>query len=128
MPTSPTEQLRLKFGDTVFTEQATRDDMVTLWLPLDKLRPVLSFLKNEIPQPYPLLYDVTAIDERTRKIHNGYPTSDFTLVYHLYSFNRNTFIRLKCALRGEHPVAPSIADLWSNANWYEREVYDMFGI
>jgi NADH-quinone oxidoreductase subunit C/D len=95
---------------------------------LDKLRPVLSFLKNEIPQPYPLLYDVTAIDERTRKIHNGYPTSDFTLVYHLYSFNRNTFIRLKCALRGEHPVAPSIADLWSNANWYEREVYDMFGI
>ena len=125
---SPTEQLRLKFGESNFTEQATRDEILTLWLPLDKLREVLTYLKLEIAQPYLLLYDLTAIDERTRKFYNGYPSTEFTLVYHLYSFNRNNFIRLKCALKGEYPTAPSIIKLWENASWYEREVYDMFGI
>ena len=125
---SPTEQLRLKFGESNFTEQPTRDDIITLWLPLDKLREVLAYLKHEIPQPYLLLYDLTAIDERTRKFHNGYPSKEFTLVYHLYSFTRNSFIRIKCALKGEYPAAPSITKLWENANWYEREVFDMFGI
>jgi len=89
---------------------------------------VLTYLKLEITQPYRLLYDLTAIDERSRKLFNGYPSSNFTLVYHLYSFERNSFIRLKLALQGEYPTAPSIITLWANANWYEREVYDMFGI
>src|SRR5690606_35565924 len=87
-----------------------------------------AFLKREIPHPYQLLYDVTAIDERTRKQHNGYIPTEFTLVYHLYSFNRNSFIRLKFALKGDFPTVPSIVDLWANARWYEREIYDMFGI
>ncbi len=125
---SPTEQLRLKFGESNFTEQPTRDELLTLWLPLDKLKAVLTYLKLEITQPYRLLYDLTAIDERSRKLFNGYPSSNFTLVYHLYSFERNSFIRLKLALKGEYPTAPSIITLWANANWYEREVYDMFGI
>ena len=125
---SPTEQLRSRFGENTFTEQKTKDEILTLWLPLDKLKAVVAFLKHEIPQAYTLLYDLTAIDERSRKIHNGYPSSEFTLVYHLYSFPRNSFLRLKFALKGEYPKVPSITDLWSNANWYEREVYDMFGI
>ena len=125
---SPTEQLRLKFGESNFTEQQSGDEVLTLWLTLDKLREVLDYLKNEIPQPYRLLYDLTAIDERTRKFDNGYPSTEFTLVYHLYSFGRNNFIRLKCALKGEYPTAPSISNVWANANWYEREVFDMFGI
>lgn len=124
----PTEQLQAKFGEGLFTEQTTRDGILTLWLTLDRLREVLRYLKTGIRQPYPMLYDLTAIDERTRQVRNGYPSRAFTLVYHLYSFNRNSFIRLKCALQGEHPTAPSITDLWENASWYEREVYDMFGI
>lgn len=104
------------------------DEILTLWLPLDKLKEVLTYLKFEIAQPYLLLYDLTAIDERSRKFYNGYPSTNFTLVYHLYSFERNSFIRLKLALKGEYPTAPSIITLWANASWYEREVYDMFGI
>jgi NADH-quinone oxidoreductase subunit C/D len=125
---SPTEQLGLKFGESNFTEQKTKDEILTLWLPLDKLKAVLTFLKTEIEKPYLLLYDLTAIDERSRKFYNGYPSNNFTLVYHLYSFERNSFIRLKLALKGEFPSAPSIITLWENASWYEREVYDMFGI
>lgn len=123
------EQLRLKFGDVQFTEQATKDGIVTMWLPSDKIKPTLYYLKKEINKPFPLLYDLTAIDERTRNHNNGHvPSPWFTLVYHLFSFERNTFLRLKVALKEEYPTAPSIASLWANADWYEREVYDMFGI
>jgi len=125
---SLTEQLRVKFGDVKFTEQATKDEILTLWLPLEKVKEVLHFLKTEIPQSFPFLYDLTAIDERSRKKVIDYPGTDFTLVYHLYSFDRNQFIRFKVALRGEFPSVPSITSLWANASWYEREVFDMFGI
>jgi NADH-quinone oxidoreductase subunit C/D len=122
------EQLTLKFGDVKFTEQTTKDEILTLWLPLEKVKEVLHFLKTQIPQSFPFLYDLTAIDERSRKKNIDYPGADFTLVYHLYSFDRNQFIRLKVALRGEFPSVPSITSLWANASWYEREVFDMFGI
>jgi NADH-quinone oxidoreductase subunit C/D len=126
---SPTEQLRSKFGDITFTEQATKDEILTLWLPSDRLRDVLTYLKREIPNPYPLLYDLTAIDERTRNKTNGhYSAAPFTIVYHLYSFERNSFIRIKAALDNDYPTVQSIQSLWSNANWYEKEVFDMFGI
>jgi NADH-quinone oxidoreductase subunit C/D len=125
---NPTEQVRSRFGDDIIAEQVTKDHIVTLWLPLVKLKKVLFHLKNEIPKPYPLLYDLTAIDERSRKKDADYPSTGFTLVYHLFSFDRNEFIRLKVVLPEEFPVVPSITNLWANANWYEREVFDMFGI
>jgi len=129
--TQTTELLKLKFGESTFTEQSTTDGMTTLWLPLDRLREVLAYLKTSIEHPYPLLFDITAIDERTRQrnpYQNHYPACDFSLIYHLFSFDRNEFIRLKVALKGEFPTVPSITTLWKNANWYEREVFDMFGI
>src|SRR5690606_24473550 len=104
---SPAEQLRSKFGEATFTEQRTKDEILTLWLPLDRLREVLSFLKSEIEKPYTFLYDITAIDERSRNRKNGYPVHEFTVVYHLLSFERNNFIRLKIALKGDYPTAPS---------------------
>ena len=125
---SLTELLRLKFGENNFIVQSAKDEMLVLWLPLDRLREVLRYLKSEVSEPFPLLYDLTAIDERSRKKDPDYPSSDFTLVYHLLSFKRNQFLRVKVALQGEYPSAPSISNLWPNANWYEREVFDMFGI
>ena len=123
-----TEQLKLRFSDVNITEQSTQDEMLTLWLPLERLKNVLYYLKKEVAQPFILLYDLTAIDERTRKKDRDYPSPYFTLVYHLFSFDRNSFIRIKAALPDGHPSAPSITSLWANANWYEREVYDMFGV
>lgn len=125
---SPAEQLRMMFGESAVTGQRTTDEILTLWLPLDRLREALTFLKKGIDKPYALLYDITAIDERTRKTRNDYPANDFSVVYHLLSFERNNFLRLKVGLRGDFPTMPSVHDLWWNANWYEREIYDMFGI
>src|SRR5690349_24939166 len=106
--TQATELLKLKFSEVTFTEQSAQDGIPTLWLPLDKLRAVLTYLKTDIDQPYPLLFDITAIDERTRKKSPDYPSENFTLVYHLFSFDRNAFLRLKIALKGEFPTVPSI--------------------
>ena len=87
-----------------------------------------AFLKERVPGPYKMLYDLTAIDERTRTHRGSEPTGDFTVVYHLFSFERNEYIRLKTALDQDALSVDTITDLWPAANWYEREVWDMFGI
>ncbi len=124
----PLHELKEKFGDSSLQVQETKDEVLTLWVPKSKIVDIVQFLKEEVTDPYPLLYDITAIDERTRSNRRGQPDSDFTVVYHLLSFARNNDIRLKVALKGEYPSLPSITEVWPNANWYEREVYDMFGV
>lgn len=121
-------QLQLRFGDQKFATQATCDDVLTLWTPEENVYQVLRYLKADIPKPFRMLYDVTAIDERLRSHRQDQPDGDFTIVYHLLSFDRNSDIRIKTALKVENPSIPSIVDIWQSANWYEREIWDMFGI
>jgi NADH-quinone oxidoreductase subunit C/D len=121
------QELQLHFGMDGFHRQQTVDAIETVWVAKEQLFPVLTFLKS-LAKPFNLLYDICGIDERDRRNKQTLPVQDFTLVYHLFSFNRNRFIRLKIGLRGEFPSVPSITPLFKNANWYEREVYDMFGI
>lgn len=127
MPPSVFNTLCSRFGENIFHEQLTRDETPTIWTPQGKIIAVLEYLRTHVEQPYRMFYDLTAIDERAiKRKYNG--TGDFTLVYHLFSFERNAFVRLKVALNGEYPKHPTCSDLWPCANWYEREVYDMFGI
>ena len=53
----------------------------------------------------------------------------FAVVYHLLSVKNNTRLRLR-VFTGESnpPIVPSVVDIWSSANWFEREAFDMFGI
>ena len=52
----------------------------------------------------------------------------FEVVYHFYSLPKNHRLRVKVPLPEVAPSVPSLADLWASANWYEREVWDMYGI
>lgn len=52
----------------------------------------------------------------------------FAVVYHLLSVRNNHRIRLKVFVGGEPPLVDSVVDIWSSANWYEREAFDLFGI
>jgi len=52
----------------------------------------------------------------------------FEVVYLLHSIERNQRLRVKCRLSGNEPEIESVTPVWRGANWYEREVYDMFGI
>jgi len=117
---------RLSIND--FIIQPTRDGITTLWIPKQNLRAILCYLKLQTASPYVLLFDLTAIDERQRTHRQGLPDSEFTVIYHLLSFDRNEDIRLKVALNETGLSLPTISDIWPSANWYEREVWDMFGI
>lgn len=52
----------------------------------------------------------------------------FHLVYQFYSFDQNVRLGVRVPLAGDEPVAPSLEPLYPNANWHERELWDMFGI
>ena len=75
-----------------------------------------------------MLFDLCGVDERLRAHRDGLPEADFTLVYHFMSFQRREDLRLKIALSENDPGVASIAGIYPNANWYEREAWDMYGI
>ena len=122
------DQVQQRFGAAAVTPQRTCDGTPTFWVPAGRLCEVLRWLKHNVEQPYAMLYDLTAIDERQRTHRAGQPPSDFSAVYHLRSLDRNADVRVKVALLGEHPSVPTVTGIWPSANWYEREVWDMFGI
>ncbi|MCX7011714.1 MAG: NADH-quinone oxidoreductase subunit C/D [Candidatus Sumerlaeota bacterium] len=122
------QELRERFGAGAVSVQPTRDGVPTLWVSKELAPDVLRHLKAGVARPYRMLYDLTAIDERMRANRDGQPPSDFTVVYHLLSFDRNDDVRVKVALRGDSPSLRTITDVWPAADWYEREVFDMFGV
>ena len=92
---------------------------LTLEIAPAKIASICGFLKYD--QKFVRLSAVTAVDR--------YPAEPrFEVVYHLHSVERNRRIRLKCRVRGAEPSIESVASVWRAANWYEREVFDLFGI
>jgi len=122
------DELRAHFGDAVRAAQTTCDGVPTLWVTKERARDIVRHLKYETRSPYRMLYDLTAIDERNRVHRRGQPAGDFTVVYHLLSFDRNADIRIKVALDDADLALQSITGVWPSANWYEREIWDLFGI
>ncbi|MGK2913178.1 MAG: NADH-quinone oxidoreductase subunit C/D [Porticoccaceae bacterium] len=120
-------ELRARFADADFIYQPTKDDVPTLWVPRERLIEVLRHLR-QMPRPYVMLYDLSAVDERQRSQRAGLPRADFTVFYHLLSIERNSDIRIKVALLQADLNIPSAIPVWPNANWYEREIWDLFGI
>ncbi|GAN97886.1 bifunctional NADH:ubiquinone oxidoreductase subunit C/D [Komagataeibacter europaeus NBRC 3261] len=108
--------------------QPACDGVAAIWIAAADLRPVLAALKAPAATSLMLL-DLTAIDERDRTHRDGQPQAAFTVVYHVISLTaRMDEVRIKVPLGATAPALPSISDLWPNANWYEREVWDLFGI
>src|SRR5579875_1580816 len=116
-------ELQDKFGVESITPQPTRDEIPTFWTPREKIHEVIRHLKTQVADPYKMLYDITAIDERVRTPRDGEPPSDFTVVYHLFCYARNEYIRIKVPLQSDALRLPTITDVWPSANWYEREVW-----
>jgi len=117
------KDLKNRFGDNIRSTPHI-SDMLTLHVDQASLKDVLRLLKTR--RAFQRLEDLTAVDESARRDQADYP--DYTLVYHLLSYDTASRIRLKVALHGQDPVAESITDIWACADWYEREVFDMFGI
>ncbi|MBB2167984.1 NADH-quinone oxidoreductase subunit C/D [Gluconacetobacter aggeris] len=108
--------------------EPTRDAVPTVWIARHDVHDVLARLKQP-DTALRMLFDLTVIDERERTHRGNQPASAFTLVYHLLSFaDAGDELRVKVPLPADRPHAPTITDLWPNANWYECEAWDLFGI
>src|SRR5690242_21698736 len=83
---------------------------LTLEIAAAKIASVCGFLKYD--QKFVRLSTVTAVDR-----YPGEPR--FEVVYHLYSVERNEWLRLRCRLPGAKPSIDSVTSIWRGANWYE---------
>jgi NADH-quinone oxidoreductase subunit C len=81
---------------------------------------LVAALRNDPNCQFATLVDITAVDWPARERR-------FDVVYHFLSMALNQRIRVKAAVR-EDEIVPSITDIHPSANWFEREVFDMYGI
>ena len=110
--------------------EAKRTDCVLSWdvangeltmnVAMSSLADFVDFLRTDNSCKFSTLIDITAVDYPEREAR-------FDVVYHFLSMYMNHRIRLKVAVRDED-VVPSLTDVHPSANWFEREVFDMFGI
>lgn len=99
----------------------TAGDLPTLIIPPEHLPKIARRLKEGDRFRFNFLTDITAVDLLPSEPR-------FLVVYHLYSMDHHHRVRMNAFLPGDAPKIDSAAFIWPAANWYEREVYDMFGI
>ena len=92
----------------------------TFYIKVQFVVPFLSVLKKHINTQYKVLVDLTAVDYPSRKVR-------FELVYNLLSVQYNSRVRVKTLVDEIDPIS-SVTPLYSSAAWWEREVWDMFGV
>ena len=111
--------LKEKFASAVLDVVEFRGE-VTITVKKDEILAVLSFLKQSLR--YNLLTDVTAVD------YLGKKEDRFMLVYQLFCIDTKERLRIKAPLAEADGHIQSATQVWSTANWLEREVFDLFGI
>jgi NADH-quinone oxidoreductase subunit C len=113
------EAIREKLGAAVEGVAESFGDPVLVIRP-EAVRSVMAALRDA-PFDCAVLLDLTCVDYAAGE-------GRFELVYHLYSLSRNVRLRLKASVPAGDPSAASLVGLWKNADWLEREVFDMFGV
>lgn len=111
--------IELRQSDAVLSA-AIAHEQLNVDVTMSGLVSFVQFLKTDPTCKFRTLIDITAIDEPSEPYR-------FTLVYQFLSMYRNQRIRLKLKVR-EEDIVPSIVGVFPAANWFEREVFDMFGV
>jgi NADH-quinone oxidoreductase subunit C len=146
--------LLTRFADAI-EDSATSCGQLTLVVAKDSLLDVCRALRDEPEFGFDTLLDVCGVDyltygetewETRGATDSGFsrgvrrevivPDADtefdpqrFAVVYHLLSVSKNQRLRLRVYTGPKNPpVVPSVVDIWSSANWYEREAFDLYGI
>ncbi|RMG18060.1 MAG: NADH-quinone oxidoreductase subunit C [Deltaproteobacteria bacterium] len=117
------EALQERFGEAIVETHAHRGDETARVVP-ERIREICEFLKSEPSLDFNMLMDVTCVD----RLHLEPSTPRFEVVYHLYSLRKKHRVRLKARVPEEDPRLPSVVPVWKGANWFEREVYDLYGV
>ena len=111
--------IEAKRPDCVLAWDVTQDEL-NLDVTLGNIAGLVEFLKGDPTCRFSTLVDITAVDYAGR-------ANRFDVVYHFLSMYQNHRIRLRVQIR-EEDMLPSIMSVHPSANWFEREVFDMFGI
>jgi len=112
--------LKDRFGEKIVSVHSFRGDSTAV-IEKDVLLDVMKMLRDDPGLSFEFVMDVTAVDFLGE-------TPRFEVVYHLFSFSKNRRVRIKVKVSEEDPEIPTITPLWRGANWFEREVFDMYGI
>ncbi len=115
------EKVKAEFGDSVLEDHNFRNDQ-TVTVKKETLREVCKFLRDTPGISMKFLMDITAVDYHKKK-----PVR-FEVVYHFYSLEFNSRFRLKVPVGEKECEIDSIHDLWKASNWYEREIWDLYGV
>lgn len=113
------EDLNQNFADSIASVTAPFGDEIILF-EKEALLNIVKFLLNE-PYAFTMLLDLTCIDHKGKK-------ERFEMVYHLFSLNNKLRLRLKTRMSEADLEIDSLTSIFKNANWLEREAYDMFGV
>jgi NADH-quinone oxidoreductase subunit C len=113
--------IRTKFTDTVTDVQESAGE-VTIIARRTGLIELLTFLKSDPALRFNYLSDLSAADL------GEFAAPRFLMAYHLYSIPHNHRLRVKVFLEEDDARMPTISGIWKNAEWHEREAYDMYGI
>ncbi|MER3404248.1 MAG: NADH-quinone oxidoreductase subunit C [Chloroflexota bacterium] len=115
------QRLFERFPDCYPSTFRAADGMPTAVVPREQIVEVCRFLRDEPDLKFEFLCELTCVDwpERPER---------FELVYILHSYQLVKRVRLKTYAGGVQPAVPSLTAVWPMANWYEREVYDLFGV
>ncbi|MBI2015358.1 MAG: NADH-quinone oxidoreductase subunit C [Candidatus Rokubacteria bacterium] len=119
------ERLSGRFGAAVVETHAHRGDHTAV-VARDALRAVLAWCRDEPALAFDMLMDLTAVDDLKFPGREDGPR--FEVVYHLYSVAHNHRLRVKVRVDEDDAVVPTATGLWPIADWFEREVWDMFGV
>ncbi|RMH46741.1 MAG: NADH-quinone oxidoreductase subunit C [Alphaproteobacteria bacterium] len=111
--------LELKLGERLAGHHVAHREL-TIEVAARDIPSVVEFLRTDGTCRFTTLVDITAVDHPERE-------KRFDVVYHFLSMHLNQRIRVKAAVR-ERDIVPSIVDIHPSANWFEREVFDMFGV
>ena len=113
------KKLKEKFPTSILEVTTFRGE-VTVTVSKGEIFEICKFLYSDPDLQYQFLTDLCGLD--------FFPeTPRFEVVYLLYSMKNNQRLRVKTRV-GEMESIPSVESIWKAANWYEREVYDLFGI
>jgi len=113
------EELKVNFKDAI-TEFSNQFGDEVIRVKRESLLDVVRYLKKT-PHNFAMLLDLTCVDYMGEEPR-------FEMVYHLYSITNKTRLRIKIRLAENDLKIDSLTSLWGNANWLEREVFDMFGV
>ena len=101
---------------------------LTIEVPALEITGVCQALRDEAIFGFDELIDLCGVDYLEYGNGRGYGKQRFAVVYHLLSIVNNQRIRVRAFLDEQEPVIDSVVPIWSCANWFEREAFDMFGI